>query len=128
MAVLMAGEIKARVAGPLKEILTTAKDPDVQQNALLALAQHGGEGVDSILLDAAINNPNDKLAEMAVLAMREYKGPFSADKYLELLGKSKSPRVRRAVLMVLADDKGAVPWACCSRSGRMKQTRRQRGR
>ncbi len=67
------------------------------------------KGVENILLDAAINNPDERLAEMAVFGLREFKGIPATEKLLDLFKKTKSQRVKRAVLIALADEKGGVP-------------------
>jgi hypothetical protein len=60
-------------------------------------------------LDAAINNPDEQLAEMAVLGLRDSGKTVPTEKLLELLKNTKSRRVKQAVLIALADEKGGAP-------------------
>ncbi len=94
----------------LKEVLQTGWNEILRRSALFAIADYGGDEADRILLDTAVNCPNEIVAESAANALTGGKTWPNRSILTDLVKGVRSPRVLRTAMVNIANrgDAGSV--------------------
>jgi HEAT repeat protein len=103
-AVFWLSQVKSPEAlAALEAILREAEDPDIQERAVFALSQHGGERASRVLLELAQRpEASAEIREQAIFWIGQNPGSGGVKALLELYPKLNDPDLKERALFALA--------------------------